>query len=87
MAFKVLKPFKDTTDKKYEYGVGDTFPRTGFTKVSEERQQYLVDLGFIAKETEDITKLTVAELKERLDNKGIEYDAKAKKDDLINLLK
>lgn len=87
MAFKVLKPFRDTTDNKYEYGVGDTFPRTGFNKVTDERKQYLVDLGFIAEETEDITKLTVAELKERLDNQGIEYDAKAKKDDLINLLK
>lgn len=86
MAFKVLKPFKDKTDKKYEYGVGDTFPRTGFN-VPNERKEYLVELGFIENTKEDITKLTVAELKERLDNQGIEYDSKAKKDDLINLLK
>ncbi|MGX7099430.1 HeH/LEM domain-containing protein [Globicatella sanguinis] len=86
MAFKVLKPFKDATDKEFKYGAGDTFPRTGLN-VPNERQEYLVELGFIADTKEDVTKLKVAELKERLDNQGIEYDAKAKKDDLINLLK
>lgn len=35
----------------------------------------------------EITDLKVAELKERLDEKGIEYDAKAKRDELIELLK
>lgn len=34
----------------------------------------------------DYSKLKVDELKKLLDEKGIEYDSKAKKEDLINLL-
>lgn len=49
----------------------------------------LGDLEEVKEEDEvevDIKDLKVAELKELLDEKGIEYDAKAKKDDLIELL-
>lgn len=35
----------------------------------------------------DFEKATIKELKEMLDEKGIEYDSKDKKDDLIKLLK
>lgn len=40
----------------------------------------------VSDEAKEIDELTVAELKELLDEKGIEYDSKAKKDDLKALL-
>lgn len=36
MGYKVIAYFQDLQDEKYEYNVGDTFPRKGL-KVSEER--------------------------------------------------
>lgn len=41
----------------------------------------------VSDEAKEIDELTVAELKELLDAEGIEYDSKAKKDELKALLK
>ena len=38
-------------------------------------------------EYEQIENLTVKEIKKLLDGKGVEYDTRARKDDLIKLLK
>lgn len=51
--------------------------------------ELLQDNNYEFEETEgetNISKMKVAELKELLDEKGIEYDPKAKKEDLIKLL-
>lgn len=65
-------------------------------EVSEERGQALIEKGLVVEPEildlreeegpEDISKLNLEELKERLKEKGIEFNAKVKKDDLINLL-
>lgn len=59
--------------------------------VSEEVGKKIIKAGYgVKKEIEDLEAdkkdLTVAEIKEILDNKGVEYDPKAKKEELIKLL-
>lgn len=49
--------------------------------------EILKENGFEFEESKDSTpSITVKELKALLDEKGIEYDAKAKKEDLVKLL-
>lgn len=55
------------------------YPREGYT-ADTERINFLADSGYIERE------MTVADIKAELDAKGIEYDAKAKKADLMALL-
>lgn len=72
---KVIKDFKDKQNKKKLYQVGDNY--TG------KREQELIDKGYLEPGLSD---LTMSQLKDKADAKGIEYDKRIKKDDLIKLL-
>lgn len=92
MRVKTNRKFYDVLEDTYRH-VGDEF------EVTQERY---IDLntkvkGFVSavkggedeetKDSEDkLDKLTVNELKDLLDDQGIEYDSKAKKEDLKVLL-
>ena len=99
MAYIVTKNIIDTKDNNRFYEVGDLYPRPDFT-VSGARIAELVGKGVIiaegkaeapapapAEETEEkpLEKLKVAELKELLEKSGVEYEADAKKADLVAL--
>lgn len=99
MAYIVTKNIIDTKDNNRFYEVGDFYPRPDFT-VSGARIAELVGKGVIVAEgkaeapapapTEEVEekpveKLKVAELKELLDTAGVEYEADAKKADLVAL--
>ena len=62
---------------------GDAF------NVSEERFKEINSTGYgkLIEEAEEVEELTVKQLKEALDEKGIEYGSKARKTELIELLK
>lgn len=83
----VIKPFKDLTHNVMRRP-GDTF------EVDERRFKSLTganawQVAFVEAVEPEETKhedMTVQELKLLLDEKGIEYDSKAKKADLIRLL-
>lgn len=99
MAYIVTKNIIDTKDNNRFYEVGDLYPRPDFT-VSGARIAELVSKGVIiaegkaeapapapAEEAEEkpLEKLKVAELKELLEKSGVEYEADAKKADLVAL--
>lgn len=99
MAYIVTKNIIDTKDNNRFYEVGDLYPRPDFT-VSGARIAELVGKGVIiaegkaeapapapAEEAEEkpLEKLKVAELKELLEKSGVEYEADAKKADLVAL--
>lgn len=99
MAYIVTRNIIDTKDNNRFYEVGDFYPRPDFT-VSGARIAELVGKGVIVAEgkaeapapapTEEVEekpveKLKVAELKELLDTAGVEYEADAKKADLVAL--
>lgn len=99
MAYIVTKNIIDTKDNNRFYEVGDLYPRPDFT-VSGARIAELVGKGVIIAEgkaeapapapTEEaeekpLEKLKVAELKELLEKSGVEYEADAKKADLVAL--
>ena len=80
---KVLRGFEDlSTGTFYDAG-------TEYESNDNDRMQQLATAGLILTEGEpkDITDMTVKELKDFLQEKGIEYDDKAKKADLLELLK
>ena len=100
MAYIVTKNIIDTKDNNRFYEVGDLYPRPDFT-VSGARIAELVDKGVIIAEgkaeapapapteevapAEEAEELKVAELKELLEKSGVEYEADAKKADLVAL--
>ena len=55
-------------------------------EVKEETTDEAIEKTYIEEDKIDYSKLKVDELKNLLDEKGIEYDSKAKKEDLIKLL-
>lgn len=82
LSFKVKEEIFDKQDNNYIYKVGDTFPREGL-KVSDER------INEIFKKINakwNFKDFTVGELRNHLDVNKIEYDAKAKKADLLKLV-
>lgn len=84
MALKLLIQQKiyDKQDNDFTYEVGDIYPRKGL-KVSEERIKEVkskINAEFLFKE------MTVDELKNHLDEMGVEYDKDAKKGDLLELV-
>lgn len=87
----VTSTFRDSHDtSKHVYREGHTFPHKDSVvlQFKPERIEELMQKGWIAeKEPEiDFETLTVAEIQSELEALGIEYDKKAKKADLINLL-
>lgn len=65
------------------YNVGDEFSSN-----EPDRIKDLIDRGLIEGELQpSYSSMTKREIMELLEEKSIEYDAKAKKDDLIELLK
>lgn len=101
MAYIVTKNIIDTKDNNRFYETGDTFPREGFevskdriaeligkgvlSVKGEETETPAQTPNEEAGETKPVEKLKVAELKELLDGAGVEYEADAKKADLVAL--
>lgn len=95
----VVENFRDLEDRNaswpsgQRYTIGDAYPRNDF-EVSEERLTELAGktnaLGrpVIAEtnESDSLEALTVAQLKELAESKGIELDVKAKKAEIIEAL-
>lgn len=84
MALKLLIQQKiyDKQDNDFTYEVGDIYPRKGL-KVSEERIKEVkskINAQFLFEE------MTVEELKNHLDEMGVEYGKDAKKGDLLELV-
>lgn len=101
MTYKTTKAILDTQDNDFCYYAGAIFPRQGL-EVSEERLEMLVKNGYIVavddkkpepategagEETEDDkAELTSKEIKDKLDELGIEYKSSASKAELLALL-
>ena len=100
MTYKTTKAVRDTQDNDFCYYAGAIFPRKGL-EVSEERLEMLVKNGYIVavddnkpepafeagEETEENkTELTAKEIKDKLDELGVEYKSSASKAELLALL-
>ena len=100
MTYKTTKAIRDTQDNDFCYYAGAIFPRQGL-EVSKERLEMLVKNGYIVavddnkpelafeagEETkENKTELTAKEIKDKLDELGIEYKSSASKAELLALL-
>ena len=101
MTYKTTKAIRDTQDNDFCYYAGAIFPRQGL-EVSKERLEMLVKNGYIVavddnklepadegvgEETEENkTELTAKEIKDKLDELGIEYKSSASKAELLALL-
>lgn len=93
MAYKTTKAIRDKQDNDFCYYAGAIYPRQGL-EVSKERIDELVKNGHIAKIEEPIVdgieldeNNTVDEIKAKLDELGIGYSSRAKKAELLELLK
>ena len=89
MTYKTTKAVRDTQDKGFYYNAGATYPRQGL-EVSKERLETLVKNGYIVAVDEGATKdhkteLTSKEIKEKLDELGVEYKSSASKAELLAL--
>jgi len=79
---KVLKPFRDKYNPEVIYKPGDKFVSDDPARIDE-----LVERGLIEGVcTPSYAQLTKKELQQTLTKKGIKFDAKANKTDLIALL-
>ena len=100
MTYKTTKAVRDTQDNDFCYYAGAIFPRKGL-EVSKERLEMLVKNGYIVavddnkpepafeagEETEENkTELTAKEIKDKLDELGVEYQSSASKAELLALL-
>lgn len=101
MTYKTTKAVRDTQDNDFCYYAGAIFPRKGL-EVSKERLEELVKNGYIVAvddkkpepadegvggETKDQkTELTAKEIKDKLDELGVEYKSSASKAELLGLL-
>ena len=100
MTYKTTKAVRDTQDNGFCYYAGAIYPRKGL-EVSKERLETLVKNGYIVavddnkpepvfetgEETnENKTELTAKEIKDKLDELGIEYKSSASKAELLALL-
>ena len=101
MTYKTTKAIRDTQDNDFCYYAGAIFPRQGL-EVSEERLEMLVKNGYIVavdenkpepadegvgEETkENKEELTAKEIKDKLDELGVEDKSSASKAELLALL-
>ncbi|HEP1340416.1 TPA: hypothetical protein VJ298_001027 [Streptococcus pyogenes] len=74
---RVIRAFKDKVTKVV-YEVGDIY--------SGDRVEFLTE-GGVLEPSVDCDKLKVSEIKSKLDELNVGYDAKLKKSDLLELLK
>ncbi|VHF95334.1 phage protein [Streptococcus pyogenes] len=74
---RVIRAFKDKVTKVV-YEVGDIY--------SGDRVEFLTESG-VLEPSVDFDKLKVSEIKSKLDELNVGYDAKLKKSDLLELLK
>ncbi len=79
MKAKVIKRFKDKYTRSL-YVPGDLF------EGEAARIEYLINLGYLKPIKIDFNSMTKKEIINLLEEKDIEFDAKAKKDKLIELL-
>lgn len=98
MGYKTTHAILDSLDNDQYYYGGAVYPRPGFV-VSQERLDELVEKGHIvkiddepslpAKEEEKpvVEDPTIDEIKAALDELGIKYSSRAKKAELLELLK
>ena len=100
MTYKTTKAVRDTQDNDFCYYAGAIFPRQGL-EVSKERLEKKKKNGYIVavddnkpdamfeagEETkENKTELTAKEIKDKLDELGVEYKSSASKAELLALL-
>lgn len=95
--YPVNKVFKDGQDRNYQkehgtkmiYGTNGDYPREGY-EPSADRVEELQEKGFIGDKIKEEKEFslgnTVDELKAELDDRGVDYDTKATKKDLLALL-
>lgn len=92
--YPVKEPFKDLDDRQYMkehgkkmiYGTNGNYPREGY-EPSADRVDELQEKGYIGDKIKVFDESnTVDELKAELAKRGVEYDAKANKKDLLALL-
>lgn len=101
MTYKTTKAIRDLQDDEFCYYAGAIYPRPGLV-VSQERLDELVEKGAIvevddiqaqpvaeevAEAEEPVKDPTVDEIKATLDDLGIKYSSRAKKTELLELLK
>ena len=84
MEYKTLKAIRDLQDDKHYYKKGEAYPRKGF-KVAQERLDELVQIGAIEK-TQDLNKLTKAELISLAEDNQVEVVDGDTKADIIEKL-
>lgn len=93
MTYTTTKAIRDLQDNDFFYCAGAIYPRPELV-VSQERLDELVEKGAIVKTEDPIgdeveldEDLTVDEIKAKLDELGIKYSSRAKKAELLELLK
>lgn len=98
MGYKTTHAILDSLDNDQYYYSGAIYPRSGFV-VAQERIDELVEKGHIVKIDDDpslpaqdeerpaVDDPTVDEIKAALDDLGIKYSSRAKKAELLELLK
>ena len=84
MGYKTLKAIRDLQDDEHYYKKGEAYPRKGF-KVAQERLDELVQIGAIEK-TQDLNKLTKAELIALAEDSQVEVLDNDTKADIIEKL-
>ena len=101
MTYRTTKAIRDLQDDEFCYYEGAIYPRPGLV-VSQERLDELVKKGAIVAvddiqdqpEAEEVAEVeepvedpTIDEIKSALDDIGIKYSSRAKKAELLELLK
>ena len=101
MTYTTTKAIRDLQDNDFCYYAGAIYPRPGLV-VSQERLDELVEKGAIvavddiqvqpvvediAEAEESVEDQTIDEIKAALDELGIKYGSRAKKAELLELLK
>ena len=84
MGYKTSKAIRDLQDNEHHYKKGEAYPRKGF-EVTQERLDELVQIGAIEK-TQDLNKLTKAELIALAEDNRIEVVDSDTKADIIEKL-
>ena len=84
MEYKTLKAIRDLQDNEHYYKKGEAYPRKGF-EVAQERLDELVQIGAIEK-TQDLNKLTKADLIALAEDNQIEVVDSDTKADIIEKL-
>ncbi|MBC8588089.1 hypothetical protein [Paratissierella segnis] len=79
--YKVIREFHDKYNLKIVYKVGDEFSSN-----EPDRIKDLIDRGLIEGDKPFFNSMTKKEIMKVLEERSIEYDMKARKDDLIELL-